>query len=488
MSQVSSTKVLNVSQIDKDKVLLEIEIAPEKVKKAIESAYRQVARNVKIPGFRPGKAPRSIIQMRFGKEYFYEEAQKELLTPAYIEVLNVQNIRPISSELKDVFIEEGKPLVFKIEVQKEPVFDIKDYTQIPLTGGPIAIEESEVDSKIEDLRNRHAKLEVVADRPAAMGDFVIIDYQGYINEEKSEGIKGSGTMFELGSKKAITGFEEGIAAMTAGEEKDLFLKFPEDYHNKDYAGKDVRFHIQLKEIKFRQLPAADDDLAKLLGEFNTLADLKEDIRKKIIESKTQHQKGHFKEQICNFLLEKNPQVDAPEAMVDKELDRIIKNYQLEFMYRRMDFEHYLQATGQTVDDFRKRHIQDAERNVKITNILSSIGEHEKISATEEEIKERLERLALSVGKTYSEILKRAEEHGELVYMREEIVHQKVYDLIISKAVITIDPNYKCTHELEEDAHKDCKHHDAEQTGDEADNDGGCVHENSEHTISHGNQQ
>lgn len=446
MSQAKSTKVLNVQQVDKDKVLLEIEVAADRVKKAIDGAYREVVQKVNIPGFRRGKAPRGIIEMRFGKEYFYEEAQKELLTPAYIEVLNEQNIRPIGSELKDVFIEEGKPLVFKIEVQKEPVFDIKDYAGIRLTGGPIAVEESEIDSRIEELRNRYAKLEVVSDRPAATGDFVIIDYQGYINEEISEGIKGNDVMFELGSKKAISGFEEGIASMTVGSEKDLFLKFPEDYHSKDYAGKDVRFHIKLKEIKVRILPEANDDLARMLGEFNTLADLREDIRKKILESKTEHQKGHYREQICDFLLERNPQVEAPEAMVEKELDRIIKNYEIEFMYRRMDFAHYLQATGQSVDDFRKRHTDDAKRNVKITNILSSIGEHEKISATEDEVKARIEKLALSVGKTYADILKHVEEHGELVYMREEIVHQKVYDHIIGKAEITIDPNYKCTHE------------------------------------------
>ncbi|HOD42127.1 MAG: Trigger factor [bacterium ADurb.Bin243] len=465
MSQTKSTKVLNVQQLSKDKVLLEIEIAADRVKKAIDGAYREVVSKVNIPGFRRGKAPRSIIEMRFGKEYFYEEAQKELLTPAYIEALNAQNIRPIGSELKDVFIEEGKPLVFKIEIQKEPVFDITGYTGIPLTGGPIAVEEAEIDSKIEDLRNRHAKLEVVTDRAAANGDFVIIDYQGYINEEKSDGIKGSDVMFELGAKKAITGFEEGIVGMQIGEEKDLFLKFPEDYHSKDYAGKEVRFHIKLKEIKLRTLPEANDDLARMLGEFNTLPELREDIRKRLIESKTEHQKGHYREQICNFLLEKNPQVEAPEAMIEKELDRIIKNYEIEFMYRRMNFEHYLQATGQTVDDFRNRHMDDAKRNVKITNILSSIGEHEKVSPTEEELKARIEKLALSVGKTYADILKHVEEHGELVYMREEIVHQKVYDSIIEKAQITIDPNYKCTHDH---AHGE-EDHDHECGDDECDN-------------------
>ncbi|EKD69099.1 MAG: hypothetical protein ACD_47C00259G0001 [uncultured bacterium] len=463
MSHVKSTKVLNVQQIDKDKVLLEIEVAADRVQKAIDGAYREVVHKVNIPGFRRGKAPRSIIEMRFGKEYFYEEAQKELLTPAYIEVLNDQNIRPIGSELKDVFIEEGKPLVFKIEIQKEPVFDIKEYNGIHLTGGPIAVEDAEIDSKIEDLRNRHAKLEIITDRPAATGDFVIIDYQGYINEEKSEGIKGADVMFELGAKKAITGFEEGIAGMQIGSEKDLFLKFPEDYHSKDYAGKDVRFNIKLKEIKVRILPEANDDLAKMLGEFNTLAELRDDIRRKLLESKTEHQKGHYREQICNFLLEKNPQVDAPEAMIEKELDRIIKNYEIEFMYRRMDFAHYLQATGQNVDDFRSRHTDDAQRNVKITNILSSIGEYEKIAANEEEVKARIEKLALSVGKTYDDILKHVEEHGELVYMREEIVHQKVYELIIGKADITIDPNYKCTHD-----HDHEHDHDGHDHGHECD--------------------
>ncbi len=468
MSQENTAaRVLNVSTIDNDRLLLEIEVAQEKVTKAINNAYRDLSRKVNIPGFRPGKAPRSIIEMRFGREYFYEEAQKELLTPAYIEALNSQNIRPIDSELKDVFIEEGKPLVFKIEVQKEPVFDIKDFIGIPLTGGPINVEESEIDSKIEDLRNRHAKLEIVTGRPAAMGDFVIIDYRGYIGGEESGGIKGDGVMFELGAKKAITGFEEGIAGMEIGSEKDLFLKFPDDYHSKDYAGKEVRFHITLKEIKFRQLPAADDDLAKMLGEFNNLADLKDDIRKKALESKTQHQKGHYKEQICNYLLEKNPQVNAPEAMIEKELDRIIKNYEIEFMYRRMDFNHYLQATGQNVDEFKKRHQQDAERNVKITNILSSIGVNLKIEAEEADVKEHLEKLALSVGKTYSDIYKHVEERGELVYIREEIVHQKVYDHLISQASITIDPDYKCTHEHGEHDHS----HDGEdeECGDE------CVH-------------
>ena len=462
MSQTKSTKVLSVQDLSKDRVMLEIEVSADRVKKAIDSVYREVVRNVNIPGFRRGKAPRSIIEMRFGKEYFYSEAQKELLTPAYIEVLNDSNIRPIGSELKDVFIEEGKPLVFKIEIQKEPIFDVKDYLNIPMVGGPIEVSEKEINDKIEDFRNRYAKLETLTGRPAQIGDFAIIDYQGYINEEISDGIKGNDVMFELGAKRAITGFEEGICGMELNTEKDLFLKFPDDYHSKDYASKEVRFHINLKELKNRILPEANDELAKMLGEFNTLADLKEDVKKKAIESKTEHQKGHYREQICNYLLEKNPQVEAPESMVEKELDRIIKNYEIEFMYRRMNFEHYLQSTGQSVEDFRQRHMDDAKRNVKITNLLSSIGEHEKINSTEEELKTRLEKLAMSVGKTYSDVLKHVEENGELVYMREEIVHQKVYDLLIEKADLTIDPNYKCTEHDHAHAHdhvhgEECDH-------------------------------
>lgn len=464
MSEEKSTKVLNVQEIARDKVMLEIEISTEKVKKAIDHAYREVINKVNIPGFRKGKAPRKLVESKFGKEYFYHEAQNELVTPAFITALNETNIKPIASELKDIFIEEGKPMTFKIEVQKEPVFDIKETAGIALTGGPVEVTEKEIEGRMDELKQRHAKLEIVTDRPAQSGDFVIIDYQGYLNGELSNAIKGAGAMFEIGAKRAIEGFEDGIIGMSLNEEKDLDLKFPENYHGEDLSGKDVRFHITLKEIKIKVVPESNDDFAKLLGEFNTLSELRDDIRQKLLDSKDEHQKAHYKEQICAHLLEKNPEVEAPEAMVEKELDGIIKNYELEFIYRRMDFKQYLQSVGQTVEDFKKRHHGDAIRNVKISNILSSIGQHEKINATEEEVKEKIQKLALSVGKTYSDVRKHVEEEGNLVYIKDEIVHQKVHELLINKAKITIDPNYKCGHENDhEHVHgESCDHgHDHE---------------------------
>lgn len=457
MSEEKTTRVLNVSDVAKDRVLLEVEVPAEKVARAIEHAYKDVASKVNIPGFRKGKAPKSLIEAKFGKDYFCHEAQHELLTPAFIIALNETNIKPLASELKDIFIEEGKPMVFKIEVQKEPVFDIRDTDGIAIKGAPVEVAEAEIEKKLNDMRERHSRLDVVTGRPAQNGDFVIVDFQGYIDNVASDGIKGSGAMFELGSKRAITGFEEGICGMNIGEEKDVMLRFPDDYKSEDYAGKEVRFHITLREVKVKIMPEPNDDFAKLLGEFNTIAELRDDIKEKLLESKKDHQKSHFKEQICDHLLEKNPQVEAPDAMIEHELDDIVKNYELQLLYMRMDLAHYLQSVGQTMEQFRARHREAAVKNVKITNILSSIGAHEKVKATEEEVKAKLQKLALSVGKTYADIRKRVEEEGNIVSIREEIVHAKVFDGLIAKAKVTIDPDFKCTHDHDHDHDHD--HHE-----------------------------
>lgn len=463
MSENRTAQVLNVKPIEKNKVLLEVQVAPERVARSIETVYRKIVKSVNIPGFRPGKAPRHIVENRVGKENFMAEVQNDLLTPAFIEALNETNIKPLNSELKEVTLEEGKPMVFKIEVEKEPIFDVKDYQGIPLKGAPIEASDGDIDEKIGELRERNARLDPVTDRPSQQGDFAIIDYQGYIGGEISDGIKGTNQMFEIGAKRAIAGFEEGLVGMKIGDRKDLFLRFPDDYHSKDYAGKEVRFDVTLKELKNKVLPEVNDDFAKQLGEVNTINELREDIKNRIIESRNDHQKHHFREQIADYLIEKNPQVDSPEPMVEKELDRIIKNYEIEFLMRRLDLNHYLQSMGMTQQQFRERHRGAAVKGVKMSNILSSIAEHERIQATDEEVKTKIEKFAQSIGKPFSVVKKQVEEEGNLVYMREEIVHQKVYDMLIGKASLTLDPNYKCEHE---------KHHDHDH---EHDHDHGHEH-------------
>lgn len=457
MSEIKGAQVLNLQNVEKDKVLVEIQVPAERVNKAIETVYRDIAKKIRIDGFRPGKAPRKIVEMRVGKDYFYAEAQKELLTPAFIEVLNQTNIKPLSSELKDVFIEENKPMVFKIEIQKEPIFDVKEYEGIEVKGAPVEVATKEVDDKIEELRQRYAKLEPVTDRTAETGDFAMVDYRGYIGEVEAKSVKGDGVMIEIGSKKMIAGLEDGIIGMTPGTEKDVNLKYPENYHNSEYAGKDVRFHIVLKELKKKTLPELNDDFAKRLGEFNTFEELKSDVLKKLTESKEEHQKMHFKEQMCEHLIAKNPQIEVSEIMVDKELDRIINNYELQFMYRRMDLHSYLKSIGQSLEDFRQHHRDAAVRNVKISTLLSSIAEHEKITSSEEEVTSKIQQTALSVGRPYADVRKHLEEEGNLIYMKEEIVHQKVFDVLISRAKITIDPDYKCEHEHSHDEDSEHEH-------------------------------
>jgi len=219
------------------------------------------------------------------------------------------------------------------------------------------------------------------------------------------------------------------------------------------------------------LPELNDDFAKLLGEVNTLDELREDIKNKLLESRNEHQQSHFKAQIADHLIEKNPQVDSPETMVEKELDRIIKNYEIEFLMRRLDLNHYLQAMGMTAQQFRERHKESAVKNVRMSNILSSIAEHENIQATDEEIKTKIEKFAQSIGKPFSVVKKQVEEEGNLVYMREEIVHQKVMEMLIQKASIELDPNYKCSHE---------DHHEHDHDHDNCDEHGHDHHHHEHH--------
>ena len=412
-----------------------MDFTAEEFEAAVVKAYQDSKDKFNIDGFRKGKAPRSIIEKHFGEGVFFEDAINNLFQTAYPEALNELDLEVIDSPQADFSeIGKGKPLTVTIDVAVYPVVEVKDYKGIEVEQVDPEVTDEDVDRDIEAMRKRNSRM-VVADRPVENGDTVILDYAGFVGDEQFQGGTAENQELKIGSGMFIPGFEEQLIGVKAGESKDVVVTFPEEYQAKELAGKEAVFKCKVHEVKFEELPELDDEFAKDVSEFDTLAELRDDARARILESVKLQCENEAKDKVIAQVYENN-KIEAPATMVADEMDRMIQELEQQMRYQGLNIQQYLQFTGSTLDDFRNEIKPEAEKRVATRIVLRSIGEVENVEVTDEDLDKELQRMSEAYN-TDPENIKKMLGEENLAFFRKDIALTKVMDMLYNEAKITL---------------------------------------------------
>jgi len=422
-----------LEKIENNVAELEISVSPEKLEEGMMKSYLKNVKKFNIPGFRKGKAPRKIIERHYGEAVLYEDAINAVCPDAYDEAVKEHNLEPVSRpDIDIVEIESGKGLVFKATVTVKPEVVLGQYKGIEAEKKEYNVTDEDVDKEIEAMREKNARLVEVTDRPVKNGDITIIDFKGFADDKQFEGGTSENHKLEIGSGQFIPGFEEQLAGVELGKEVDVNVKFPEDYSNKELAGKPALFKVTVKEIKEKQLVNLDDEFAKDVSEFDTLNELKADIRKKREEESRRLEKQQYEDAVINKVVE-DATVDIPEVMVDTQVNLMLRDFDYQLRYQGLNLEAYLKYTNMDIDKLKDSYKDMAKARVKSQLVLEKIAEVECVAATEEDINAEIEKTAKHY-KQDIEKFKTTLKEDEVSYIKDGIIVQKTIDFIVENSI------------------------------------------------------
>lgn len=424
-----------LEKIEKNTATLEIEVSEEQFEKGVQKAYKKNVGRFNIPGFRKGKAPRVIIERYYGEGVFYEDAINEVCPDAYQAAVDQHNLHPVDRpEIDIVQLEKGKPFIFKAVVTVKPEVVLGDYKGIRVEKKEYPVTDEDVDKELENMRAANARMVAVEGRPAQKGDMVIIDYKGFVGEEQFEGGAAENQALVLGSGHFIEGFEDQLIGAKAGDSVEVKVTFPEDYHAERLAGKEAVFKVDVKEIKEKELPDLDDEFAKDVSEFDTLEDLKKDIRKKLEERAAHRAKHETEDEVIKKVAELS-EIDIPEVMIEKQIDTMVRDFELQLMYQGLKLEGYLAHFKKSMEEFRDGLKSEAAERVRTQLTLEKVSQVEGITTSEEELDKELEEMAKrykmeDVGK-----FKKSLDEDELNYIRESIIIRKTVEFLVGELTV-----------------------------------------------------
>ena len=410
---------------------LEFSVDAETFNAAINRAYKKQVGKINVPGFRKGKAPRSIIEKMYGKGFFYEDAINDVLPAAYEAALAESAINPVSRPEFDIVSIDDNGVVMSAKVYVKPDVTVENYEGITVERTVLTATDAEVDEEIEMVRNRNSREIEVTDRAAENGDQVNINYAGYCDGVAFDGGTAENQPLTLGSGQFIPGFEEQIVGKNIGDEFDVNVTFPEEYHAAELAGKAAVFKVKLNGLTKVELPALDDEFAKDVSEFDTLDEYKADVKAKIQKRHDDKAENEVKDSIANALMDKLV-ADIPEAMFETETENFVRDYDTRLRMSGLDLNMYLQYTGMDLDGLRKQMRPQAERQVKTRLALEKVAELENVEITEDALNAELERIAEGNKITVDQV----KEYVGVEAVRDDLKVQKALDIVISKAVIT----------------------------------------------------
>ncbi|MDR1691845.1 MAG: trigger factor [Oscillospiraceae bacterium] len=383
--------VKSVAKEKKSLTVLTIEIGAEEFSAAVEQAFRKNIGKMNIPGFRKGKAPRKMVEKLYGEGVFYQDAVNATWPDAYDKAVEQEGIEPV--ERPDVEVEtigaEGYTFTAKVHVY--PEIQIGQYRGLSAYYPPADVSESDIDTEVSIVRERNASL-VTVDRPAALGDTLILDYEGFVGGESFDGGKGERQMLELGSHRFIPGFEEALVGVSAGGEPEVQLTFPEDYHAEELAGKPAVFRCKIHEVKEKQLPEADDEFAKDISSFDTLAAYRDDVRETLLREKTKESERVFENGLISQIL-KTFEGDVPDAMVARQVEDLINDFGIRLRRQGLDIEGYMRYSGIDQQALIGQFYPQAETNTKVSLIFDKIAKLEGLTLDEGELDAEYDRLA-----------------------------------------------------------------------------------------------
>ncbi|MCA1057844.1 trigger factor [Rossellomorea aquimaris] len=374
--------------------VLTIEVEAAKVNEGLDAAFKKVVKQVNVPGFRKGKMPRGMFEKRFGVESLYQDALDFILPEAYAKAIEETGIDPIDRPEIDVEqMEKGKELIFTAKVQVKPEVKLGEYKGLEVEKMETEVTAEDVEAELTSLQEKQAELAVKEEGKAEEGDTVTMDFEGFVDGEAFEGGQAENYSLELGSGQFIPGFEEQLVGVASGEEKEVEVNFPEEYHAAELAGKPATFKVKVHEIKAKELPALDDEFAKDADEeVETLAELKEKIEKRLQESKKNEAETAVRETLVNKASD-NAEVEIPEVMVTAEVDRMMQEFGQRLQMQGMNLDLYFQFSGQTEEDLRGQMTEDAGKRVRTNLTLEAIAAAENLEVTDAEAEEEVNKMA-----------------------------------------------------------------------------------------------
>lgn len=415
---------------NKNEVKLSFEIEAEKFEDAMKKVYVKTAKYFTIPGFRKGKAPMAIVERTYGSSIFYEDTFNELVPDIYDEAIKENKIEAVSRPQIDISqMEKGKDLKFTAIVQIKPEVKLGKYKGIELKKIEYTVSDKDVEHELGHMAEHNARLVTVGDRPVEKGDITIIDFAGSIDGVAFEGGTATNQELEIGSNKFIPGFEDQVIGMKVNEEKDINVTFPEDYFSKDLAGKEATFKVTLHEIKKKELPKIDDDFAKDVSEFDTLADLKADIKSKM-EKENEERAKYESEEAAIEAVCKDVEVDIPSGMIETEIDNMVKDIENKLSYQGLTLDQYLKLTNKTMENLRKEFDEQANKAVKSRLVLEAIIKAEDIKPDDKEVEEKVKEMAKNYGRPEDELLKN---EGFKNYIVDNMKYEKAIAFILDNA-------------------------------------------------------
>lgn len=416
-----------VQDINPVKKKITIEVPLDDVAKERERVLASMAKKARLPGFRPGKAPRSVVERHYGED-IQADVMNKLIANAYYQAVQEHKISPVDlPEIGDISHAKGAPLSFSATVEVRPNIELGTYDSIEVKESSVTVSDEEVDQTINRLREMYAQLEVVEGRPAEKGDTLIMDFEGFREGKSIEGAKASDYMLALGSGNLIPGFEDQLAGINKGEKKEVSVTFPGDYTNKDLAGKDALFNVTVKEIKRAVMPEVNDDFAKDIGNHNTVEELRVRIREDIEARKRDELASAQREELLSKLVDAHT-FDVPAGMVERELQAMVRQQALRIARQGMDAKSF------DAENYREERRPLAERRIRGLLILDAVSERENVTVSDEELSAELQVLSRKAGQPVEAIKKYYEsQEGGMDNLRSSLIQEKTLTLLLSRA-------------------------------------------------------
>ena len=410
-----------------NEVKMELTIEAKKFDEAIKKVYFESVKYITIPGFRKGKAPMNIVEKYYGKEIFYEDAFNDLVPKEMQEALKENNLEAVSRpDIEVTQIGKGQDLILVATFQIKPEVKLGKYKGIEIPKIEYNVSDEDVMHELEHMQDHNARIITVEERPVEKGDIAVIDFEGFLDGEPFDGGKAEGHELEIGSNSFIPGFEDQIIGMKEDEERDIKVTFPEDYFSNELAGKEATFKIKLHEIKKKELPELDDEFAKDVSEFETLEELKNNIKEKKEKQNKDREKYEKQEAVVKAACE-NAEVDIPSGMIETEIDNMIYDMETRLSYQGIKLNKYLEMIGKKEEDIRKEYEQQAKDAIKSRLTVEAIVKEEKIEATDEEIDEKIKEMAKNYGKKEEEL---KDNENIRKYIKQGIESEKVVEFLV----------------------------------------------------------
>lgn len=425
-----SIKVEKTEKNNELKLTFTIEAA--KFDEGMKKVYAKTAKYFNVPGFRKGKAPMNIIERQYGSEIFYEDTFNEIVPEVYDEELKANNIEAVSRPDIDVTqIGKGQDLIFTAVVQIKPEVKLGKYKGIQLKKIEYNVTDEDIDHEIGHMAEKNSRLVTIEDRAVEEKDIAVIDFEGFVDNVAFEGGKAENHELEIGSKTFIPGFEEQIIGMKAGEERDINVKFPEEYFSRDLAGKDAVFKVKLHEIKRKELPEIDDEFAKDVSEFDTIKELKASIKEKLEEENKSRAKYETEDEAIKTVCD-SVEIEIPSGMIETEIDNMVKDVEARLSYQGLKLDQYLHMMNKTEEDFRKEYEEQAQKSVKSRLVLEAIVKDAEIEVSDEELNEKIKEMATNYGKKEEELM---QNENLKEYLSNNMKIEKAIKFVVDNAKI-----------------------------------------------------